>query len=516
MRALLVAALLIAGVMPAPAQTSATIDIDTTTTIPVNPRFSGFNASAGPPVEYWDYRFNTMALPLNAAWLRFPGGTESDVFNWQTGQIPASWVAQFAKTNQGSELENNQALVAGKGGAPLIDASNRANFLGAGQIVCVNGFTDTPASAGAYAAYAKANGIPVAVWELSNEPYLFPTFFATGADYIARMKPYRDAIKAADPNAIVSIFFADPSAFSVAKPSPWDQSISQVADKWWDAVTYHQYPAESTGDFNQWMADENAVLVSKTSQNVTGYLASLNPPGMKYEVSEFEPSHNSTPSLTDGTLYGGVYSAEYILRMSTVPAVLHVGANQINHDSGIEFSTDYSGRVSRAGAAGQTIDTSTLNFGFYYDAQSIAIGIANGVVNNAVKSNKTTVTGGATVAATGLSQVPALYAMSYTNAVGGISVVVTNKGATTQQVTVRLNGSAVAGPLAAQFVSGANPSANNSAATPTAIAIQTAASGNPVTVGPYSVTRLDLVAPPVATFVNAASQRPGPTLLPNR
>jgi hypothetical protein len=58
------------------------------------------------------------------------------------------------------------------------------------------------------------------VWELSNEPYLFPTFFATGADYIAKMKPYRDAIKAADPNAIVSIFFADPSAFSVAKPSP--------------------------------------------------------------------------------------------------------------------------------------------------------------------------------------------------------------------------------------------------------------------------------------------------------
>jgi hypothetical protein len=143
-----VTALFIAGGIPALAQTSATIDIDTTTTIPVNPKFSGYNASAGPPIEYWDYRFNTMALVLNTAWLRFPGGTESDVFNWQTGQIPASWVAQFGKTSQGSELENNQALVAGKGGAGFIDASNRANFLGAGQIVCVNGFTETPASGG--------------------------------------------------------------------------------------------------------------------------------------------------------------------------------------------------------------------------------------------------------------------------------------------------------------------------------------------------------------------------------
>jgi hypothetical protein len=254
----------IAAGIPAAAQTSATIDIDTGTTIPVNPNFSGFNTRDDSPVEYWDYRFNTMALPLNAAWLRYPGGTNSDVFNWQTGQAVTSWVAQFANTNQQSGLQNNQAIVAGKGGARFIDAANRANFLGAGLIVCVNAFTDTPASAGAFAAYAKANGIPVAVWELSNEPYLFPTFFATGADYIAQMKPYRDAIKAADPNAVVSIFFADPSRFSIAKPSPWDSSIASVTGKWWDAVTYHQYPAESTGDFQQWMADENAVLVNQS------------------------------------------------------------------------------------------------------------------------------------------------------------------------------------------------------------------------------------------------------------
>ena len=53
------------------------------------------------------------------------------------------------------------------------------------------------------------------------------------------------------------------------------------------------------------MADENAVLVSRSSAYVTGYLAPLNPPGTKFLISEFLPSSDglgSGTSLTDGTL----------------------------------------------------------------------------------------------------------------------------------------------------------------------------------------------------------------------
>jgi len=56
------------------------------------------------------------------------------------------------------------------------------------------------------AAYAKANHIPVAVWELANEPYLYTSSSSRCADYVAQMKLFRDAIKAADPNAVVAIF----------------------------------------------------------------------------------------------------------------------------------------------------------------------------------------------------------------------------------------------------------------------------------------------------------------------
>ena len=47
----------------------------------------------------------------------------------------------------------------------------------------------------------------MAVWELCNEPYLFQgtnDFFTNGTDYANKMKPYRDAIKAADSNDITA------------------------------------------------------------------------------------------------------------------------------------------------------------------------------------------------------------------------------------------------------------------------------------------------------------------------
>ena len=59
---------------------------------------------------------------------------------------------------------------------------------------------------------------------------------------------------------------------------------------------------------------------------------------------------------------------------------------------------------------------------------------------------------------------------------------IANKSATPHQVTIRLNGSAVSGTLAIQFIGGADPSAVNTAANPNTVAIQTATSTNPVTV----------------------------------
>jgi uncharacterized protein (TIGR03437 family) len=507
-------ALAAAGCIPAAAQSTATIDIDTTTTTPVRPNFSGFNNDVTIPIEPWDYHFNALAAQLSPGWIRFPGGENGDVYDWQTGLDTASWVAQFNTTSTSgtsTNFPNQSNWLAGKGGEKFVDGANQANLLGAKLLVCANGFTDSAASIGQMAAYAKSNGISVAAWELSNEPYNFPNFFSSGTDYLNKMKPYRDAIKAADPNAIVSVFLIDPRIKDL--PS-WNTSIAAYPNKYWDAVSFHYYPAQSKGTvFSQWMADENGTLATASDAYITGYLEPLLP-NTPVLISEFNPSiggGGSTTGLTTGTLYAGIYGAEFTMRMTTVPEVVLAGPHAIYTNAGVAANAYQYNPVNTAAAAGTSIDTSTLNFGYYSGAEGLGMAVLNGVLKNAVNSNKTTVTGGATVPATGApkSVTPALYAVAYTNATGGVSVVVTNKSATSHQVTVRMNGTAPSGPFPVQFITATDPSSANTF-TVTSVAIQASSSGNPVTVPPYSVLRADLTSPPVATLVSSADYRTGP------
>jgi uncharacterized protein (TIGR03437 family) len=502
-------ALMAAG-LSAPAQVSATIDIATTGATPLNSNFSGFNDEVVFPAEYFDYRLENLAAQLSPGWVRYPSGSFSDAFDWRTGLMVPSWAAQFQGTNIGSLLAEGVPWTNGKGGGSFVDAANRADFLGAKLIVCVNAFTDTPQSAGQMAAFAKANHIPVAVWELANEPYFYTAFFQSGADYAAKMKPYRDAIKAADPDAVVALFFMD--AGDASSNPAWDRSLAGYANPYWDAVTYHQYPAQSTGDFSQWMADENAVLASKTSTYVTGYLAPLNPPGMKFLISEFLPSSDGLgtgTSVTDGTLYGAIYAAEFVMRMSSVPSMLYVGPHALTGTRGVSAANTHYTDTENAYNQGTTIDTLTLNFGFYTTAQPMGVAVLNGVLRNATQVNPTVVTGGATVAATGLGQIPALYAQAYTSAYGQQSVVIANKGAAAQLATIRLNGTPVSGTLPVQFIAGSDPTAVNTASSPNTVSVRTSTSANPVTVPAYSVVRVDLHPANVAV-VNSASYASGP------
>ena len=481
------------SVIGALAQTTATIDVDTTQTTALSPNFSGFNYEGAASYEPYDPNFNAVAGQLSPGWIRYPGGIVGDAFSWQTGLMIPSGVGQFASTAFESTLTASIVELAGKGGHQFLDVGNQAIFLGAKLIVVINGFTDTPASAGALAALAKANHIPVAVWELCNEPYFFtPLFFQSGNDYAAQMKPFRDAIKTADSSAVVALFFSDPGS---QKPK-WDSSLVTYSPPYWDAITYHFYGAESSGSsFTQWMTDENANLYSNTASYVTSYVAPLNPAGTKFLISEFNPTGGdlgNNPSVTDGTLYAAIYAAEFIMRMSTVPSVLHVGMHALSSSYGVNANDRHFNDVQNAYNAGTSIDTATLNYGFFPSAQAQGAAILNGVLRNATQVYATTVTGGATVAATGLGQIPALYAQGYTNVAGYRSVVITNKSATAHQVTVNLNGAPVSGSLPLTFITGTDPSTTNTSTTQIAVAIQTSTSANPIPVPPYSVVRVDL------------------------
>jgi|SRR6185437_16451149 hypothetical protein len=63
--------------------TPATIDIDTTSVIPIHPNFSGINDDVGFAAGYSNYRLNTLAAKVGYGWVRLPAGSEGDIYNWR-------------------------------------------------------------------------------------------------------------------------------------------------------------------------------------------------------------------------------------------------------------------------------------------------------------------------------------------------------------------------------------------------------------------------------------------------
>ena len=199
--------------------------------------------------------------------------------------------------------------------------------------------------------------------------------------------------------------------------------------KYWDAVTYHEYvfPGAFTA-FNDLMAAANANLYSNTTSYVTDYLAPKNNPGMTYVISEVSPAAGQGGQLL-GTLYGGIYTAEFALRMSTLPQVKYVAAFQmLSNAADIDKTNDHLNVVQAAYNSGTTVNTTGLNFGFFVSAQAAGEAVANAALHNSIGVYPTTTTGGPTAPIIGGS-IPAVYAQAYDGGNGKHYVVLTNKSA---------------------------------------------------------------------------------------
>jgi hypothetical protein len=359
------------------AQAVVPVSFTTTNATPLNPGFAGFctelQASA---VEYSDTNFQQITAALSPGWLRYPGGSMDDAFAWTNGLTLTNWFTNFPswETNL---LWPAAKLGNGKGGLKFCDfAALCRNTGGAKIVVTINGFTDSAASAGAFAAFALSNHIPVAVWELCNEPYTLAgtgagTFFLDATDYVAQMKPYRDAIKAADSNAVVAIYFNDAG---YPEPNIWDNDLKNYSDKYWDAVVYHHYPALPTSGvtFADLMALDNWQLASNTTARMTNYLIPDNTSNVTFLITEFAPARGDGaggqyPPTT--TLYGGIYAAEYLLRLSTLPQMSFVGPYQLLNAAGINQTNTFDQPVATAYNGGYTTNTAGWPFGFFLSAQ---------------------------------------------------------------------------------------------------------------------------------------------------
>jgi len=498
------------------------VSFATAASTPLNPGFNGFNGNMKNAVEYYDTNFQRILTTLSPGWLRFPGGTDSEAFDWSSGEIIPAWINALAAKQYTHDVNAAaQPIVAGKGGASFSDFGALAAAVGDAKIiVSVNAYTDTPQSAQAFANYALTHHIPVAVWELANEPYTWLNtdsggpgpFFTDAADYATKMKPYRDAIKAADPNAVVSVYFSEAGNPNKA----WDNALANYSPKYWDAVTYHEYvlPGNLT-TFDDLMAAANGNLFSNTTSYVTDYLAPKNNSGMSYVISEASPS-SGQGGLLLGKLYGGIYSAEFSLRMSTLPQVKYVASFQMLSNAGVDETNDHLNVVQAAYDSGTTTNTSGLNFGFFVSAQAAGEAVANPALHNSTAVYATTTSGGPTAPIIGGGSMPAVYAQAYQGQNGKRYVVLTNKSASSAVARITQDGADITSPMQMTFVTGNDPSLVNAGLVPDNVPIQTQTVTNPgaVTIPAYSVVRLEW---PLSASISLVANAEGesPTVAPN-
>jgi hypothetical protein len=491
--------------------TNVVVAFTTTNATSLNIGFAGFTTELlGKGFEYGDTNMQYYAAMLSPGWVLFPAGTTGDAFNWQTGLTDTNWVNTIGlmegPNNNASNLTAGTVLpLLGKGGAWFTNFASMADNLGGAKIiVCINGFTDTNvADAGAFAAFALSNHIHVAAWELCNEPYLFQgsnDFFTNGTDYANKMLPYRNAIKAADSNAVVAVFFSDPSRTGMS----WDNDLAKYGstNQYWDAVVYHYYPQLPTNvPFADLMAMDNSFLFSNSTLYVSNILIGDSGSNTTFLLTEFNPTlgnGNGGQYPPTSTLYGGIYAAEMVMRLSTIPQMSFAGSYQLVNGSGVDYTNDFESAVTKAATNNYVTNTVGLPFGYFLSAQGSGEAVAYWAINRSTAVYTTTVgTNGPTVPmdTNGITTMPAIYAQAYQGDNGKLYVLLTNKGSNAVPVQITQDGVTLSNQFLGTFVTGSDPSVVNSNPPATNnVVIQTMTVTNPVTIPEFSVVRLEWTA----------------------
>jgi hypothetical protein len=519
LQCLAVAASLTLGLLPVVhAQNPVIIKIKAQGASPIAPGFSGFNTpQPRNGVEYYDPKFIAAATPLRAGWLRYPAGTASMDFDWTTGHTNTAWMNSLIGGSPppvagppANILTVSAPLTQAKGGVLFSDFAAFASTLKANAVVCFNSFTDdNPGSATQMALTAQSYGLNVLEWELGNEAYFYPLIYPTVADYAASSNSYFNDIVTGAPAATVGLFSGGwyagtPNCQSPpAPPQPcfpdWDIGLSSVSPQYWNAASTHIYPIVTRQSTQNTMLALNGVLAYGSTDYIDSYLIPLVGANTPIFITELNCcSQDGSVFLT--YLYNGIFLAEYIARLSTVPNVKAVGVNALYTDNTdyhglIRSVNDYESYLLGQVAANPDFSTDTATdpntpFQFYHSAPGLAMEVANLAINSGTQMWPTTVTGGSTVAISGFSggRIPAVYAQTYVAANGRHYLLITNKSSTPQTATIVLNGALVQATMNLVYVSNASPSAANTAQSPNNVQIQTTTSSNPIQLAPYSVT----------------------------
>lgn len=226
------------------AQTAASVGVNAGTSLAAIPSLGwGLNTAV------WDGSLLDPAVPsllkqAGVAALRYPGGSTSDVYNWQTNSIVPG---QGSYANPSNNFDAFMGVVRNVGATPIITVNYGSNQSGTGG--------GDPNYAASWVRYANiTKGYGVKYWEIGNEVYgngqygsaWEPDLHAQHdpATYGRNVVQFVNAMKAVDPTIKVGVVLATPGRWPDGVAPDWNSNVLAQCGSVVDFVIVHWYPQE--------------------------------------------------------------------------------------------------------------------------------------------------------------------------------------------------------------------------------------------------------------------------------
>lgn len=235
-------------------------------------------------VAVWDWHLLDPVIPgllenLNVKVLRFPGGSFSDMYDWETNStVPGQ---DFPYVDPENNFDNFMKLVNEIGAQALITVNYGTDFAGKAG--------GDPSEAAAWVKYANIDhNYDVKYWEIGNEVYGNKTYGGNWEvdlhktqgpqAYAENFIAFAKAMKAVDPNIEIGAVLTCPYNWPWGQSPDWNKIVLQTAGNYIDFVVVHWY-AQNPGD------ESDSGLLASTNQ-IPDMLARL-----KQEIRDYAGSN---------------------------------------------------------------------------------------------------------------------------------------------------------------------------------------------------------------------------------
>ncbi len=372
---------------PAAAATTATVTVNATAGLgAIPPNGVGMNT------EVYDGFMNDAPIPgrLKAAGidaLRYPGGSYSDIYNWQTqtavagGFIAANTsFSQFVSTLQAANAGSIITVNYGSGSTSLASAwvqtaaTDNANvkYWEIGNEIYGNGTYGANWEVDSHCR-TSLNGSPVTI---GSEPT--QTFNCGPAEYAQNVLSYMSAMKAVNPAAHVCAVLTTPGFWpdnvtNAEYPQSWNQTVLSKLGSATDCVIMHYYPTPGGSSPATMLSTPTEIpgIVSTLKSEIQQF-AGVNPANVPIVVTET----NST--VAQDVQPGALFAADmYMTWLENGAANVdwwdeHNGASGPSIVDGAQDYGDggmFSSATSSNGVTEPAVDTP---FASYYGAEMLA------------------------------------------------------------------------------------------------------------------------------------------------